>query len=54
MLGFGPLQRLLLITLLYRLSTLGFLAIPGTDIKGNYGIADQITALEVISFLPKY
>ncbi|KAK0102210.1 hypothetical protein ONS95_005835 [Cadophora gregata] len=30
----------------YRLSTLGFLAIPGTDIKGNYGIADQITALE--------
>ena len=31
----------------YRLSTLGFLAVPGTDIKGNYGIADQITALEV-------
>jgi hypothetical protein len=31
----------------YRLSTLGFLAIPGTDIAGNYGIADQINALEV-------
>lgn len=31
----------------YRLSTLGFLAIPGTDIKGNYGIGDQITALKV-------
>lgn len=31
----------------YRLSTLGFLAIPGTDIKGNFGIGDQITALEV-------
>lgn len=30
----------------YRLSTLGFLAIPGTDIKGNFGIGDQITALE--------
>lgn len=32
----------------YRLSTLGFLAIPGTDIKGNFGIGDQITALEFI------
>lgn len=31
----------------YRLSTLGFLAVPGTDIKGNYGIGDQITALKV-------
>ncbi|KAK4898931.1 hypothetical protein LTR27_003662 [Elasticomyces elasticus] len=30
----------------YRLSTLGFLAIPGTDIKGNFGIGDQITALK--------
>ena len=29
----------------YRLSTLGFLAIPGTDIQGNFGIGDQITAL---------
>ncbi|PSR88646.1 Carboxylesterase family-domain-containing protein [Coniella lustricola] len=32
----------------YRLSTLGFLAIPGTDIRGNYGIGDQITALRWI------
>lgn len=31
----------------YRLSTLGFLVIPGTNVTGNYGIADQITALEV-------
>lgn len=30
----------------YRLSTLGFLAVPGTDLKGNFGIGDQITALE--------
>ncbi|KAF8850388.1 alpha/beta-hydrolase [Acephala macrosclerotiorum] len=30
----------------YRLSTLGFLVIPGTNVTGNYGIADQITALE--------
>jgi carboxylesterase type B len=29
----------------YRLSTLGFLAIPGTNIKGNMGIGDQINAL---------
>ncbi len=29
----------------YRLSTLGFLAIPGTKYKGNYGISDQVTAL---------
>ncbi|KAK3108009.1 hypothetical protein LTR53_017851, partial [Teratosphaeriaceae sp. CCFEE 6253] len=30
----------------YRLSTLGFLAIPGTAIKGNFGIGDQVTALQ--------
>lgn len=30
----------------YRLSTLGFLAIPGTPIKGNFGIGDQVTALQ--------
>ncbi len=30
----------------YRLSTLGFLALPGTSITGNYGLADQITALD--------
>lgn len=30
----------------YRLSNLGFLNIPGTNITGNYGIADQMTALE--------
>ncbi|KAF2209844.1 hypothetical protein CERZMDRAFT_86504 [Cercospora zeae-maydis SCOH1-5] len=29
----------------YRLSTLGFLALPGTNITGNYGIGDQVTAL---------
>lgn len=31
----------------YRLSTLGFLAVPGTNITGNYGIADQSLALDV-------
>lgn len=34
------------VTINYRLSTLGFLALPGTNITGNYGLADQITALE--------
>ena len=33
----------------YRLGNLGFLAIPGTSIKGNFGIADQVNALEVRS-----
>lgn len=31
----------------YRLSTLGFLTVPGTNVTGNYGIGDQITGLEV-------
>lgn len=39
-------EDLVVVTINYRLSTLGFLAIPGTDIKGNYGIADQIVALD--------
>ncbi|KAG9002775.1 hypothetical protein FRB94_004722 [Tulasnella sp. JGI-2019a] len=37
---------IVVVTINYRLSTLGFLAVPGTSITGNYGIADQITALE--------
>jgi carboxylesterase type B len=32
----------------YRPFNLGFLAIPGTNITGNYGIADQIVALQWI------
>ncbi|EAW09497.1 putative carboxylesterase [Aspergillus clavatus NRRL 1] len=39
-------EDLVVVTFNYRLSTLGFLAIPGTDLRGNYGIADQILALE--------
>jgi hypothetical protein len=40
-------EDIIFVTINYRLSTLGFLAIPGTSIKGNYGIGDQITALKV-------
>ncbi|CAO2655827.1 Nn.00g046300.m01.CDS01 [Neocucurbitaria sp. VM-36] len=39
-------EDLVVVNINYRLSTLGFLAIPGTGIKGNFGIADQITALD--------
>ncbi|KAG9188990.1 hypothetical protein G6011_05858 [Alternaria panax] len=39
-------EDLVVVNINYRLSTLGFLAIPGTDIKGNFGIADRITALD--------
>lgn len=34
------------VTINYRLSTLGFLALDDGMTKGNYGIADQITALD--------
>ena len=30
----------------YRLTTLGFLAVPGTNVTGNYGISDQVTGLQ--------
>jgi carboxylesterase type B len=39
-------EDIVVVTINYRLSTLGFLAIPGTDIRGNFGIADQIVALD--------
>lgn len=39
-------EDIVVVSINYRLSTLGFLAVPGTDIKGNFGIADQIVALQ--------
>ncbi|KIW66187.1 hypothetical protein PV04_08388 [Phialophora macrospora] len=38
-------EDIVVVNINYRLSTLGFLAIPGTNITGNYGIGDQIVAL---------
>jgi carboxylesterase type B/predicted nuclease of predicted toxin-antitoxin system len=35
-----------LVTINYRLANLGFLNVPGTNITGNYGLADQIVALQ--------
>ena len=40
-------EDIVTVTINYRLSTLGFLAIPNTTVTGNYGIADQINALQV-------
>ncbi|KAG9242505.1 Alpha/Beta hydrolase protein [Calycina marina] len=39
-------EDIIVVTINYRLSTLGFMAIPGTNITGNYGITDQMNALE--------
>jgi carboxylesterase type B len=39
-------EDIVVVSINYRLSTLGFLAIPGTNIKGNFGIADQVIALD--------
>lgn len=40
-------EDVVVVTINYRLSTIGFLAIPGTDVSGNFGIEDQIVGLEV-------
>eukprot|EP00794_Sanderia_malayensis_P000227 gene228-842_t len=39
------LHNVIVVTINYRLGILGFLNIPGTDLKGNYGMLDQIHAL---------
>jgi hypothetical protein len=40
-------EDIVVVEINYRLTTLGFLAIPGTNITGNYGISDQVTGLNV-------
>lgn len=39
-------EDIVTVTITYRLGTFGFLAVPG-KLKGNFGVADQVTALEV-------
>ncbi|KJX93105.1 carboxylesterase from carbohydrate esterase like protein [Zymoseptoria brevis] len=37
---------IVMVSINYRLSTLGFLAVPGTAIRGNFGLGDQVSALK--------
>ena len=39
--GYGA----IVVTVNYRLGLLGYLNVPGSDIKGNYGMLDQVAAL---------
>lgn len=39
-------EDIVVVEINYRLTTLGFLAVPGTNVTGNYGISDQVTGLE--------
>ncbi|KAL2281302.1 hypothetical protein FJTKL_11723 [Diaporthe vaccinii] len=51
---FATREDVVTVTINYRLSTYGFLAVPG-HLPGNYGLADQITALDwVIANIEKF
>lgn len=39
-------EDIVVVSINYRLNTAGFFSVPGTDIRGNYGIADQQTAIQ--------
>lgn len=43
----------IVVSINYRLGILGFLNVPGTEVKGNYGIMDQVRNLTImpIAFL---
>ena len=44
----AALHNVVVVTINYRLGILGFFNLPGTDIKGNYGMLDQIGAMKWI------
>jgi carboxylesterase type B len=46
-------EDIVVVTINYRLGT-RFLAVPNTNITGNYGIGDQVTALQVSQCPIKY
>lgn len=35
-------NEVIVVTMNYRLGILGFFNVPGTDVKGNYGMFDQV------------
>ena len=37
----------IVVSINYRLGILGFFNVPGTDVKGNYGMLDQVAYLTV-------
>ena len=43
-------QQIVVVTLNYRLGVLGFLNIPGTTTTGNYGLLDQVAALQWVRY----
>jgi len=45
-------EDIVTVSINYRLSTLGFFAVPGTELTGNWGIGDQIIALDVRPHIP--
>lgn len=46
--NFASREDIVGVTINYRLNAYGFLAIPNTALKGNYGVSDMISALEWI------
>ena len=42
-------RQVVLVSINYRLGTFGFLALNETGINGNFGIGDQVTALQWVS-----
>nr|XP_058954999.1 uncharacterized protein LOC131782294 [Pocillopora verrucosa] len=45
----ASLNDVIVVTFNYRLGILGFLNIPGTDLKGNYGMQDQVMVLQWVN-----
>jgi len=43
----------IVVSINYRLGILGFFNFPGTDVKGNYGILDQVECLLDLTLLVK-
>ena len=42
----APFNGVIVVSINYGLGVLGFLNIPGTDYKGNYGMLDQVLAAD--------